>query len=256
MKARSCIGFEIRGTSPLIQNAFAQKSVEQMLSKHMGRPVEKAHKVPRQVLEAACVRNEKGTICMSPVCFKSAMINAASTVKSYDRKKKVLLISFAVEGLSIPITYEVPGLPASSGYRARLDVVRTSGIQRTVDLRFRPEFPGWGAQLAISFEPDILTAEGVTDLLDRAGRVGVGEWRPEKRGTFGQWEIVRALEPKETEKAIADSQVPLVSLQIPDWALDAEIDVETLSRLFDGTKAGVEEGLEKIKEVSSDSDEE
>ena len=38
----------------------------------------------------------------------------------------------------------------------------------------------------------------VVDLLGRAGRVGVGEWRPEKDGTFGTYNVVRHItDPKE-----------------------------------------------------------
>jgi hypothetical protein len=234
--------FEIQGTASLIQNCFSQKSVEQMLRKHMGLSVQRETKKPREVLEAATIRNIKGRVSIPPTAFKKAMLTAAMQVKGL--KKTQLRTLLFVEGKSIPITFDemVP----------RMDICRTSGMARTPDVRFRPEFTNWKARIVIQFG-DLINQATVTDLLQRAGQVGVGEWRPEKDGTFGTFEISRAInKASEVTDVQAECGVPLVSLKIPDWALDADISPELLDRIArgqddDGEEPEEEESGKKLK---------
>jgi len=216
------VGLEVTGTADLIQNRFSQKSVEQMLKKHMGISVQRESKKPREVLEDATVRNIEGVIAMPPTGFKLAMISAATQVKGL--KKTQLRTALFIEGNSIPITYRemVP----------RMDICRTSGIGRVPDVRFRPSFQDWKARMIIQFS-DTLSVQSVVDLLNRAGQVGVGEWRPEKNGVFGTFKVTRHIsDPKELGEVAAQCASPLVPLRIPDWAMDAEISPEVLQKIF------------------------
>lgn len=218
------IALEVAGTAPLIQNNFSQKAVEQMLRKHMGFSVTRETKKPREVIEAATIRNITGAVCLPPTGFKKAMLTASTQLKTF--KKTQLRTSLFIEGNSIPITYEGEMVP-------RMDMVRTAGMNRTPDVRFRPSFNGWKARIVIQFS-DTLTVQSVMDLLQRAGRVGVGEWRPEKDGTFGTFKVVRAIDTvKEVDEVRVLCEPQLVPLKIPDWALDADIDPEVLKRVFD-----------------------
>jgi hypothetical protein len=214
--------FEIVGTSPLIQNNFSQKSVEQMLAKHMGINVPRENKKPRELIERAKILNEEGRVCIPPAAFKKGMLSAAAQIKTL--KKTHLRPGIFIEGQSIPITYD--------RFIPRMDIVRTAGIGRQPDVRFRPSFDGWRARLIVQFS-DAFHAQSIVDLLNRAGRIGVGEWRPEKDGVFGTYRIERSIsDQKEVAEVRAECDIPLVSLKIPDWALDAEIDPETLQKLF------------------------
>jgi hypothetical protein len=73
----------------------------------------------------------------------------------------------------------------------REDAVRVGQYNnRTADLRYRPEYQGWSALLRIKYRSDIITAEQVVMLLQYAGfGVGIGEWRPEKEGQAGTFEV-------------------------------------------------------------------
>jgi hypothetical protein len=214
---------EVEGTAPLIQNNFGQKAIEQMLAKHMGISVQREKKKPREVLEGAKIKNVKGAICVPAVAFKAAMISASVAIKGL--KKTQLRTQLYVYGSGIPIKYEVE--------TPRMDMVRTAGMGRQPDVRFRPSFDGWTARLAIQFG-DMLSVQSVVDLLNRAGSVGVGEWRPEKNGTFGTFRVTRHITaPKEIAEVHEACAVPLVTPRIPDWALDADIDPSVLSKMFD-----------------------
>lgn len=216
------VGLEVAGTADLIQNRFSQKSVEQMLRSHMGLSVQRERKKPREVLHDATVYNMDERVALPPTGFKLAMLSAATQIKGL--KKTQLRIALFIQGNSIPITYEST-LP-------RMDITRTSGIGRTPDVRFRPSFQNWKARMIIQFA-DTLTVQTVVDLLNRAGQVGVGEWRPEKNGTYGTFKVVRHIsDPAELGEVEQECSSPLVPLRIPDWALDAEIDPQVLSKIF------------------------
>jgi hypothetical protein len=216
------VGLEVSGTADLIQNKFSQKSVEQMLKKHMGISVQRESKKPREVLEDATVYNVDGVVAMPPTGFKLAMISAATQLKGL--KKTQLRTALFIEGNSIVIKYRemVP----------RMDITRTSGIGRTPDVRFRPSFQDWTARLIIQFS-DVLTVQTVVDLLNRAGQVGVGEWRPEKNGTFGTFRVTRHIDdPAELGEVRQENSSALIALRIPDWAMDMDVDPTVLQKIF------------------------
>lgn len=226
--------FEIAGTADLIQNNFSQKSVEQMLKKHMGITVKREPKKPREILEDAKILNTDGRVCIPPTAIKMAMLTASTQVKGF--KKTQLRTALFIVGSSLPITYKqmVP----------RMDIARLSGPSRTPDVRFRPAFVDWKSRLTINFA-ETLSVESVCDLLQRAGRVGVGEWRPEKNGPFGTFRINRHItDPREIGEVEAECAVPLKALVIPDWAMDANVDLEMISKIMtynNGQEAETEE---------------
>lgn len=218
------VAIEVEGTATLIQNRFDQKAIEQMLRKHMGLPNEKSKKVPAECVDRAIIRNTAGAVCIPPTAFKKAMLTAASQVKGLT--KTSLRSSLFVEGGSVPISY--------SRMEPRMDMTRTSGLGRTPDVRFRPEFQDWRARLILLFS-DQMPVETVIDLLNRAGNVGVGEWRPEKDGTHGTFAVVRAItEAKEIDEVRKLCRPPVQKLTIPEWAMNAELSDDILSKIAAG----------------------
>lgn len=68
---------------------------------------------------------------------------------------------------------------------------RTESLVRNdnggADIRIRPMWREWEADVSIEFDADMITPESVVNLLDRAGRqVGVGEGRPFSKNSVGQ----------------------------------------------------------------------
>jgi hypothetical protein len=219
---RALLAFEITFDTPVIQNCFNQKALEDMLRKHMGLTVIREKKVPRDCIERAKVKNVEGSICTPTTAYKKGMLTARSLVKGITRTQ--LQTQVFVCGNSVPLVYKemVP----------RMDMVRTSGIQRTPDIRFRPEFRECTARLVIEYPPFDFKGQTVIDLLNRAGSVGVGEWRPEKNGIYGRYHVSRLINEKKEIDEILKLCAPLVQpLIIPEWAMDAEIDTEMLRKI-------------------------
>ena len=58
------------------------------------------------------------------------------------------------------------------------------------DLRYRPEFTEWSTTIDVTYVKSMVTRESVLSLIEAGGlTVGVGEWRPEKKGDFGTYQI-------------------------------------------------------------------
>jgi hypothetical protein len=216
-----CLEIQATPGIGLIQNCFSQKTVEELLRKHMGLTVQREKKIPSDCIERATERNTEGAVSIPPTALKKAMLTAAGMVKGL--KKTVLRIAAYVEGGSIPITY--------SRMVPRMDVVRTSGMNRVPDIRFRPMFEDWKARVVIVFG-DVLDAQSIVDLVNRAGRVGLMEWRAEKGGTFGTFFVSRLItDPAEIKEVQRLCRPPIKPLIIPEWAINEEISPDLLEKI-------------------------
>jgi len=223
---RAIVFLEVRGRpgSTLIQNNFAQKSIEEMLRKHMGLNHGREKKKPREVIENAKVYNAVDVISVPAAAVKKAMVTASATIKSFLRQKTTLRVSlFVIGGGAIPLEY--------AAMNPRMDMVRLKN--GSPDVRFRPEFTDWKLRFGVEYDNNALNVRSIMDLVNRAGSVGLCEWRPEKGGSHGMFEVSRHITAKEEiEEIIKNCSYPLKPTTIPDWAMDADIDPEMLRTLM------------------------
>ena len=71
----------------------------------------------------------------------------------------------------------------------REDMVILNG--KTSDIRYRGQVSNWKATLDISYNASVVSFDHIINMLEAAGYgVGIGEWRPERNGTFGRFEVV------------------------------------------------------------------
>lgn len=61
---------------------------------------------------------------------------------------------------------------------------------RTADLAYRACFPTWEMHVPAAYNAGVMSEETVVQLFTLAGfSIGIGAWRPEKNGTFGQFRV-------------------------------------------------------------------
>lgn len=71
------------------------------------------------------------------------------------------------------------------------DVVKTPPRTGAADLRYRALFQDWTATLRVEYLANCISAEQLINLINLGGfSVGIGDWRPEKSGNYGRYEIV------------------------------------------------------------------
>ena len=72
-------------------------------------------------------------------------------------------------------------------------------VQRSRILRTRAKFDEWGLRFTLECDDELIDAEQLATWLDIAGRrIGLGDWRPEKSGDMGRFEVV-SIEAKSKE---------------------------------------------------------
>ena len=118
--------------------------------------------------------------------FKTAMVGACRLYSGITMVQTKLLLF--VEGDD-----DANELVKLSGpWSMREDTPRNAS--GTPDLRYRMEIWPWSATLRIRYLPSLITPESVIALLDAAGRLGVGDWRPSSpksaSGDHGQFQVL------------------------------------------------------------------
>lgn len=174
------------GTAPLIVHRFSEKAKRQMLDAMQGRKSPKEAKNPESEYEAAFYRTDEGGYGFPVIAFKAATVGAA---RFYGK-------SVSMTALRQFVFFDAPFskdagqklAPITGEPHMREDVTRV-GMGGT-DLRYRPEFTEWSTEVEITYVKSMLTRESVLSLIEAGGMgVGIGEWRPEKRGDFGTFMI-------------------------------------------------------------------
>lgn len=182
---RTLLRVPIVGTGPLIVHRFSEKAKRQMLDNMQGRKAPKEPKNPEAEYQACFYKFSKsGERTGFPViAFKAATVSAAryygKNVSMVGLRQQIFFLGeIGVDGQMLA---EIEGVP-----QMREDVTRV-GMGGT-DLRYRPEYPEWRTTLQVLYVDSALTQESVLSLIDAGGMgVGVGEWRPEKKGDFGTY---------------------------------------------------------------------
>ena len=179
----------IRGTAPLIVHAFSVKSKREMLDKHKGKRVAKQVKNPKADFEATRYKFDDGSGDGFPAgAFKSATVRGGQrlfgkAVKMTDLRQNLTFLADGTSTDGMPLTRIDAEDPMM-----REDMVRVG--MNAPDIRHRAEYREWEATIRVEFIPDLIDIESVTALVDAGGQNGVGDWRPEKNGSFGTYEVV------------------------------------------------------------------
>ena len=181
----------IKGTAPLIQHSWNEKSKEMLrMTAAERRKIPKTARNPEAEFLAATCWCEDGQYGIPAMAVKSAMIEVAHKDAGLPKTTVRKALRFKNAGI-IPMQCSEP--------KMREDIVRIGNNQ--TDIRYRPEFENWGAEISFDYDADLLTIHDVINLTNRAGfSVGIGEWRPEKNGEHGTFEV-------DTDKPTKDEAV-------------------------------------------------
>ena len=185
--AAETIRVPIVGTAPLIVHNFSEKSKRQMLDAQQGRKSPKVARDPEAEYQASFYRTKDG-YGFPVTAFKAATTGAARFYGkdvSMTSLRQFMFMHGLISDNDPQALVEIVGEP-----RMREDVVRLGGPSRSADLRYRAEFSEWSCILSVTYVKSSLSRDSVLSLIDAGGMgIGVGEWRPEKRGEFGTYRI-------------------------------------------------------------------
>jgi len=168
----------LTGDSPLIMHKWSDKAKKEMLDKQMKKAKQaKEAKDPEQQYRDSMYTTPDGGYCFPAVAFKSSAVSAcrfSDGIKMTEARGAFHIVGDMVK---------IKGEPAM-----REDMVKIN--MGTADIRYRGEFKDWSADVSIRYNRNALSAEQIVNLFNIAGfGVGVGEWRPERDGSFGMFHV-------------------------------------------------------------------
>jgi hypothetical protein len=181
------IQLQIEGTSPLVINKFSAKAKEIMMATQMAGSTAKSRKVREakdfeDLYNGARHVSTQGWDGIHAASFRNAAISACRAAGFVMTKAKLAIFiepdGFDADDMTplVRITKGEPQMVVSPCRNA-------SGV---IDLRPRPTYFPWGAELKIKYDAGILTETDVVNLLARVGmQVGIGEGRPDSKQSAG-----------------------------------------------------------------------
>jgi hypothetical protein len=183
---RVTLPIAIKGITPLIPHKWSTKARRMMPGGPDHGLKVKGKREPEVEAAAALYTLPDGAIGMPATAFKAAMVSACRLIPAKLTMTEAKLLFF-VEGIGpdqlVPIEF--------GGRELREDTPRNS--DGGADLRYRFAFFPWQAVVRVRFLPSSITPDSVANLLDAAGAVGIGDWRPgapkSATGTFGQFQV-------------------------------------------------------------------
>ena len=173
----------VTGLTPLIQNKMKETTMKEMEDVRTGKAKKSNRKAidPKKSMLESSYLQDDGSFGFPASAFKQCAVRAGKGlgIAMTDSRTLFFVIPTAPDGECVAIKSNKPIL--------RKDPVN---VKTGKDLRFRPEFKNWKAKLLVRYDADRVTVEQVANLLNYGGQtVGIGEWRPEKNGTFGMFQV-------------------------------------------------------------------
>jgi hypothetical protein len=181
----------VRGTSPLLVNRFPEDAIATIEQSQQGAAkTKKAPRDPEKEWMNSRYVDHLGRDCLPAACFKESLVRAVSFIDGMAMTEA--RGAFFVDGDSIP-------LRASDPYKHKARVVLN---RKTTSIAYRACYDTWECDLPISYQENVITVEQLLNIIELAGfAVGVGAWRPQCRGQFGRFEVLKSSDRASLGKA-------------------------------------------------------
>lgn len=176
--------FTLESTSPLIQHKWSEKAKKQLRDKGQKTATTKNREArnPEKEAHDATHFTADGKYGIPLMAFKASMIGAAHKDIGLEKTLLRKSVFFECSDPEMVVEIETPE-PI-----IREDMVRVGA--GSADIRYRPEFRKWKAKISCVFDNDLIAAEDILNLANRAGfGIGLLEWRPEKGGDYGRYKV-------------------------------------------------------------------
>lgn len=172
------INVTIQGVTPILFNRFRDTAIEGKSKKRTGAMEESE-------IEDKLYKDENGKVQLPSVYIKNSVTEAAKQFKIVGKNKATYskIVGSSVDVMPFYIDLEAD----------KYEVFRISAVNPMTKGRMmvsRPQFKSWSATFQIILNDSQVDSGVMNEILDHAGKyVGLGDWRPEKKGMFGKFMI-------------------------------------------------------------------
>lgn len=168
----------IQGTTPILFNRFRDVAIEGKSKKRTGA-------IADSDIEDKLYQDDKGNTVLPAVYIKNCIVEASKQFKIIGKGKstysKLVASTVDVEPFYIDLDTD------------KYEVFRISAVNPMTKGRMiieRPKYNKWSASFELILNDESVPISVMNEILEHSGKyVGVGDWRPEKKGMFGKFMI-------------------------------------------------------------------
>jgi hypothetical protein len=175
----------IQGTSPILFNRFRDTAIEGKSKKRTGAMAEFQ-------IEDKLYQDENGKTQLPATYIRNSIVEASQQFKIVGKGKSTYSKLVASTVQIEPFYIELDA--------GKYEVFRISAVNPMTKGRMmteRPKYDKWSASFEIILNDDSVPVSVINEILEQAGKyVGIGDWRPEKKGMFGKFMITSFKEQK------------------------------------------------------------
>lgn len=178
------ITFRVVGISPLLMNSAAAFTIAADGKAKTTRSIP----APEVEAEAGAYRLADGALGFPAAAFKKTVVSAAKGRKVGKLGLPGIVLASVFETAELlPLIHPVT---EASIHDYVIDIRGARPQGQGMVRRARPRIDEWAADVEFEYDEELISDELLADLLARGGRnVGIGNFRPEKTGRYGRFEV-------------------------------------------------------------------
>jgi len=179
------ITVKIAGASPLLMNRFTEAAQQAVAA--TSRAAQNGQKgTPREQADPKLYRDSNGKPVLPGPNLLAAIVEAGKFVKAGKSKLTTNRSSLVPAGINVA-DIEATLTPAKWEVDSRPVVIPATGGRV---MCHRPRFDDWACRFTLEVDEELFDEATARHLVDLAGhRIGIGDFRPARRGPFGRFRV-------------------------------------------------------------------
>ena len=176
----------IQGTSPLLMNRPSA------LIGDISKEKKQEDKTPEEMAKSKLYEDTNGKLYQPETHIKGSLVESGKNQKVVGKGKSTYskIVGYAVEINPFEIVHKKQKWKPYS-------VLAVNPTTKGRNLLHRPMLEEWELDFQVVFDEEQVPASILKEIFDRAGRtVGLGDWRPAKKGRFGKFQVTNWKEEK------------------------------------------------------------
>jgi hypothetical protein len=212
--SRLLLGVRIVFVTPVLMHRWSQKAIVQMLGKMAGQEMPRPPKDVTADFNESWYRNTEGKLAMPCRLVKACIVEGAISTMGLVSKAE-LKRDLRVRGYTAPVK-----MPAGGELEMDTRIASNNG---SPDIRSRAVVPTASSIDVVLDFPVSMSPDKVMAALTSAGAsIGLCDWRPEKGGEYGSFEVTKIWsEKKEIDRVLRECSVAEDTYEIPPELLRA-----------------------------------
>jgi len=174
----------IQGTTELLMHRPSS------LIGNISKEQKQKEETPKQQAEKSLYVTDKGKLYQPSTHILGALVDAGKSQQVVGKKKATYS---KIVGYAVQIEpYEIEHKKQQWEVFSCLAVINRGRV-----LIHRPMLKNWELEFEVIFDEEQIPATILKEIFDRAGRFsGIGDWRPNKKGRFGKFQVTSWKESK------------------------------------------------------------